>query len=114
MASRTGSSSLDLNADADKAVVRLPDAQFGAVERQPEDTQLLSRIAELPQRQLVLDFSNVKFLTSLGLAMLLTLRKQLGEGGRRLAILNLQPHVYEVFSVSRLNTVFDVHQQEAA
>ena len=34
--------------------------------------------------------------------------------GRRLAILNLQPHVYEVFSVTRLNTLFDVRQQEAA
>jgi anti-sigma B factor antagonist len=61
-----------------------------------------------------LGFSNVTFLTSLGLAMLLTLRKRLAEGGRRLAILNLQPHVYEVFSVTRLNTLFDVRQQEAA
>jgi anti-anti-sigma factor len=114
MASRTDSSPLDLDIDGDKAVVRLPGAQFGTVERQPEDAQLLSSIVELEQHQLILDFRNVRFLTSLGLAMLLTLRKQLAEGGRRLAILNLQPHVYEVFTVTRLNTLFDVRQQEAA
>jgi stage II sporulation protein AA (anti-sigma F factor antagonist) len=114
MVSRTASPSLDLNIDGDKALVRFPGAQFGTVERQPEDAQLLSNIVELQQPQLILDFSNVEFLTSLGLSMLLTLRKRLAEGGRRLAILNLQPHVYEVFSVTRLNTLFDVRQQDAA
>jgi anti-anti-sigma factor len=114
MASRTNASSLDLAIDGDKAVIRLPGAQFGAVERQPDDAQLLSSLVELQQRHLTLDFSNVEYLTSLGLAMLLTLRKRLAEGGRRLAILNLQPHVYEVFSATRLDTVFDVRQQDAA
>jgi anti-anti-sigma factor len=114
MASRADTSSLDLNIDGDTALVRLPGAQFGTWERQPEDTQALSDIAELQQRQLILDFSNVRFLTSLGLAMLLTLRRRLIERGQRLAILNLQPHVFEVFSVTRLNTLFDVRQQEAA
>ena len=114
MASRTDSSSLDLDINGDKAVVRLPGAQFGTVERQPDDAQLLSSLIELQQRHLTLDFSNVEYLTSLGLAMLLTLRKRLAEGGRRLAILNLQPHVYEVFTVTRLNTLFDVRPQEAA
>jgi anti-anti-sigma factor len=114
MASRADSSFLDLNIDGDKAVVRLRGAQFGTVEREPEDAHLLASIVELRQRHLILDFSNVEYLTSLGLAMLLTLRKRLAEGGRRLAILNLQPHVYEVFSVTRLDTVFDVRQQEAA
>ncbi len=114
MASRTDSSCLDLNIDGDKAVVRLPGAQFGTVEQQPEDSRLLADVVGLQQPQLVLDFRNVKFLTSLGLAMLLTLRKRLTEGGRKLAILNLQPHIYEVFSVTRLDTLFDVRQQEAA
>jgi anti-sigma B factor antagonist len=113
MASRADSSSLDLNIDGDQAVVRLPGAQFGTLERQTDDEHLLALIADLQQQQLVLDFSNVKFLTSLGLALLLTLRKRLAEGGRGLAILNLQPDVYEVFSVTRLNTVFDVRQLAA-
>jgi anti-anti-sigma factor len=114
MVSRAESPPFDLNIDGDKAVVRLPGAQFGTVERQPDDARLLSGIVELQQQHLILDFSNVKFLTSLGLAMLLTLRKRLADGGRRLAILNLHPHVYEVFSVTRLDTLFDVRQQEAA
>jgi anti-anti-sigma factor len=88
--------------------------QFGTLEQQPDDAQLLSNIGELQQQQLILDFSNVQFLTSHGLAMLLTLRKRLAKRGRRLVILGPQPHVYEVFSVTRLDTVFDVRQQEAA
>jgi anti-anti-sigma factor len=108
------SSSLDLNINGDKAVVRLPAAQFGAADRQSDDERLLALIVGLQQQQLMLDFSNVRFLTSLGLAMLVRLRKRLAERGRRLAILNAQPHVYEVFSVTRLDTMLDVRQQGAA
>jgi anti-anti-sigma factor len=113
MASRADSPSLDLNIDGDQAVIRLPGAQFGTVEQQPDDERLIALVADLQQPQLVLDFSNIMFLTSLGLSMLLRLRKRLVERGRGLAILNLQPHVYEVFSVTHLNTVFDVRQQAA-
>ncbi len=107
-------SSLDLDIDGDHAVVRLRGTQFGTVGREPEDAHLLASIVGLQQRHLILDFSDVNFLTSLGLALLLTLRKRLAEGGRRLALLNLQPQVYEVFSVTRLDTLFDVRQPEAA
>jgi anti-anti-sigma regulatory factor len=46
--------------------------------------------------------------------MLLKLRKRLVESGRRLVLLNLQPHIYDIFSVTHLTTVLDVRQQEAA
>jgi anti-anti-sigma factor len=112
--SRTGSSSLDLSVDGDRAIIRLQDPQFGTVDREPDDEKLLASLVELPQSQLSLDFSNVRFVASLGLAMLLRLNKQLAQGGRRLVIVNLQPHVYEVFSLTYLNTVLDVRLSEAA
>jgi anti-anti-sigma factor len=114
MASGADSSSLPVDIDGDCAVVRIPTGHFGTVDGGPADEQLLALIVELQQNQLNLDFGNVTFLTSLGLAMLLVLKKRLAESGRRLAIVNLQPHVYEVFSVTRLDTVLDVRQQEAA
>jgi anti-anti-sigma factor len=114
MLSRTGSPSFDLSVDGDRAIVRLPNPQFGTVDREPDDEQFVASLALLPQSQLSLDFSNVRFLASLGLAMLLRLHRQLSQSGRRLVITNLQPHVYEVFSVTYLNTVLDVRLREAA
>ncbi|HEX5273008.1 MAG TPA: STAS domain-containing protein [Gemmataceae bacterium] len=114
MASRTDTSTLELSLDGDRAVVLLPHPRFGTVEREAEDEHLVSLLAQLPQDQLSLDFRKVSFLTSLGLAMLITLHKRLTGQGRRLVLINLQPHVYELFSVTYLNTLLDVRLQEAA
>jgi anti-anti-sigma factor len=114
MPSPNDTSSLDLDIDGDRAVVRIPATHFGAVDGAADDERLLSLLGELAQTHLSLDFGNVTFLSSIGLALLLRLHKCRAESGRRLAVLNLQPHVYELFSVTRLNTVLDVCPQEAA
>jgi anti-sigma B factor antagonist len=56
----------------------------------------------------------VDFLSSLGLTALLTAHKHLRARGGRLTVMNVRPHVYEVFAVTRLTTVFEVCKQEAA
>jgi anti-anti-sigma factor len=114
MASGADSSSLEVTITGDRAVIRMPNSHFGMAEHQLDDEHFLALLLEVEQTQLDLDFSNVKFLTSLGLAMLLRLRRQLADTCRRLAILNLQPHVHEIFSVTCLNTILDVYPPEAA
>ena len=114
MLSRSDDPSLDVNIEGDRAVVRISAPHFGSVDGEPADARLLSLIGELDQNLLALDFGNVNFMSSLGLALLLKLHKRLAASGRRLAVLNLQPHVYELFSVTRLDTVLDVRQQGAA
>jgi anti-anti-sigma factor len=114
MSSRPETPSLDVSFEGDRAVVRMPAPHFGSVEAEAADSRLLGLVGELEQTLLALDFGDVSFMSSLGLALLLTLHKRLAESGRRLAVVNLQPHIYEVFSVTRLDTVLDVRPQEAA
>jgi anti-anti-sigma factor len=114
MASRSLDSRLTIENHGDRAVARIADAQFGAVGEEPAGDHLLSLLGDCGHPLLVLDFANVSYVSSIGLAALLRLRKQLATKGQRLAVLNVQPHVYEVFSVTRLDTVLDVRQQEAA
>jgi anti-anti-sigma factor len=105
---------LDTAVPGDRAVVRIPVPNFGAVDGEPTDEQILSLLGQTDRKVLALDFANVSFVSSIGLATLLRLRKQLAAKGQRLAVLNVQPHVYEVFTVTKLTAVLDVQQQGAA
>ena len=58
---------------------------------------------------LVVDFGNVSYLTSTALALLLRLRKELHAWGGRLALRHVSPQLYEVFEVTKLHTLFDIH-----
>jgi anti-anti-sigma factor len=114
MLSRSADPCLDIDLHADRAVVRILAPHFGALDAQPPDEELLSLLGEGGQTVLALDFGNVSFVSSDGLAILLRLHKRLSADGRRLAVFNLRPHVYEVFSVTHLDTVLDVRPLEAA
>jgi anti-anti-sigma factor len=72
--------------------------------------QLLA-LAERPgPATLLLDFANVDYVSSLLLGTLVVLRRRLRACGRRLAVLNLAPAVYEVFELTKLTLLFDVRQ----
>ncbi len=60
-------------------------------------------------RQVVLDLSNVSFLSSSGLRALLLIRKELMTLGGELRLAALQPQVYEVFTITGFTQVFNIH-----
>jgi anti-anti-sigma factor len=69
----------------------------------------LAAIAEEPGGdRLLLDFGNVRYVSSAALDALVDLHRRLLGAGRRLALCNLRPRVYEVFAVTRLDRVFSV------
>ena len=69
--------------------------------------QIFPLLETLPPGDLYLDFANVTFLTSNTLAMLLSLRKKwVGRGGQ-LFLKTLNPEVFDLFRVTRLDNVFD-------
>lgn len=51
---------------------------------------------------LLLDFTNVDFITSIELGTLISLHNKMKEAGGRLTLFNLKPKVFEVFKVTRL------------
>jgi anti-sigma B factor antagonist len=58
---------------------------------------------------LVLDFSGVDFISSVGLRVLMIAAKQVKLQQGRMAVCNLTPVVQEVFQVSRFNLVLKVY-----
>ncbi|NTV62001.1 MAG: anti-sigma factor antagonist [Oscillochloris sp.] len=60
-------------------------------------------------RFLLLDLSNVTFLSSSGLRALLLIRKELMTLGGELRLAGLQPQVHEVFALTGFTQVFAIH-----
>lgn len=60
-------------------------------------------------RYLLLDLSDVAFLSSSGLRTLLLIRKELMTLGGELRLAALQPQVYEVFTLTGFTQVFAIH-----
>jgi anti-anti-sigma factor len=66
--------------------------------------QLLGRTGGLGECHLLLDFSNVDRISSEDLGALVGLHKTMHATGGRLTLFNLSHQVYEVFTVTRLQT----------
>jgi len=64
--------------------------------------------ADLPMTGLVLDFSRVDYISSMGLRVLLMAAKQLRARNARIAVAALQPVVAEIFGIARFNHVLEV------
>ncbi len=60
-------------------------------------------------KSIVLDFSNIDYLSSAGLRCLLIVAKQQKESGGQLTICSIQDKVSEVFEVSGFSTIVDIH-----
>jgi len=100
--------------DGDKAVIRVPDKHFDPEDGQSDGQPLSRLVSDLGRYDVVLDFENVRFVGSLGLATLIALHKQLATAGRRLTLVNVCPRVYDTLALTRLTTLLNVRQQEEA
>ena len=76
--------------------------------------QLFSLVDELGRRKLILNFSNVEYLSSAALGKFITLNKKVNSAGGRLVLCNIDPQIYEVFEITKLNRLFTIHDEEQA
>jgi anti-sigma B factor antagonist len=58
--------------------------------------------------KLFLDFGGVEYLSSHILGELITLNKQVNAAGGQLVLCNIDPQIYEVFEITKLNKVFTI------
>ncbi|MEA3225613.1 MAG: STAS domain-containing protein [Planctomycetota bacterium] len=58
---------------------------------------------------LILDFGNVRFLSSAVLGLLIRISKRIYEREGRLRLCNLNPKIYEIFKITRLTKTFDIY-----
>ncbi|MFW6154608.1 MAG: STAS domain-containing protein [Planctomycetota bacterium] len=75
--------------------------------------QLEALVGQAPVPRLVLDFDNVEHMSSAALGMLITVHKKIRQRGGRLALCHVRPEIYEVFSITKLNEVFQIYANRA-
>ncbi|MBC19536.1 MAG: anti-anti-sigma factor [Planctomycetaceae bacterium] len=73
----------------------------------------LFELVEQKRAKILLNFMNVEFLSSAALGKLITLDKKLKSAKGQLKLSNIRPEIYEVFAITRLNKLFDIHDDEA-
>lgn len=61
---------------------------------------------------LLLSFKNVEHLSSAALGMLITLKKRVEENKGKLKLSDINPQIFEVFKITRLNKIFDIHPSQ--
>ena len=71
--------------------------------------ELYGLVEEAGHRKLVVDFSNVRFLSSQTLGVLLTLRKRSDAVGGHVHISGMKPDLHKVFKITKLDSFFDFH-----
>ena len=76
--------------------------------------QLFRMVDEDHCYNILLNFSNVDFLSSAALGKLITLEKKIRSHGGKLLLSNLRSEIYDtVFALTLLNRVFDIKEDEA-
>src|SRR5262249_1898640 len=71
---------------------------------------LLALAEEPSEADVLLDFGNVEYVSSALLDTLVRLHKRLLAVDRQLSVGNLDPQVFGVFAITRLDTLLDLHQ----
>ena len=64
------------------------------------------------RRRIILDFRNVDYLSSAALGKFITLNKKVAGAGGKLVLCNIDPNIYEVFEITKLNKLFNIQREE--
>jgi len=106
---------LDVSQVGDVTVVRFRDNKIIEDINIQELGQELFQLVEVENRKrLLLNFSAVDFLSSAALGKLITLDKKVKAAAGTLKLSNIRAEIYEVFSITKLNRLFDIKANEAA
>lgn len=75
--------------------------------------ELFDLIERQDRKKLLLNFTHVEFLSSAALGKLITLNKRRKAHGASLKLCGIRPDIYEVFSITKLDRLFEIHEDEA-
>jgi anti-sigma B factor antagonist len=62
-----------------------------------------------PQPKVLISFSNVDHLSSAALGTLITINNRVKSKDGQLRLANIDPQIYEVFVITKLNKLFQIH-----
>ncbi len=92
-------------------VVAFPDRNIVNNEKIERWGDELYALADVEQRsRLLLDFSNVEFLSSGALNKLVTLEKKVQRRAGAIKLCGLSPEISQIFELTRLDALFDIRR----
>ena len=77
---------------------RLDAAQVGAA------AEVLERVNE----SRIIDFQDLKYISSAGLGLLFAVQRRLVDRGHGLKLVNLSPHLREIFAIAEFDRIFEI------
>jgi len=102
---------LNVSVEGDVTVVELTDRKIlDEMSISQIGERLQGLVAKADPVKFVLDFTNVGHMSSSALGMLITLHKRIRERGGQLCLSGIQPPIYEVFVITRLNEIFEIRK----
>ena len=75
---------------------------------------IMSVIEQAERINLILDFCNVRFLSSAVLGLLIRISKKVYERDGQLRLCNINPKIYEIFKITRLTRIFDIYPKQSS
>ena len=97
----------------DVTVVRFQDRKIlDAANIQELGEELFGLVENDGKKSLLLNFSNVEFLSSAALNKLIILDKKVKAASGKIKFCSLRPEIHEVFVITRLTQLFDIKGSE--
>jgi anti-anti-sigma factor len=72
--------------------------------------EIVKILGEAHQRNVILDFQEVKFLSSAALGMLILVNKMCKEYKINLKLCNIEPDIAQIFKITGMNKVFAIYK----
>lgn len=113
MSSQPRRSRLEVEDIGDVTVVNFTDKKI--LDEQNIQTigeQLMNLVDDYGRKKLLLNFSNVDYLSSAALGKFITLKKKIDSVAGRLVLCNIKEDIYEVFEITKLHTFFNIQKEE--
>ena len=71
-------------------------------------------VEKAAEEKFVVDFSQVNYLSSSALGMLIGLQRRVMQKKGQIKLSGIRPEIMEVFRITKLDTVFDIYKDAAA
>ena len=72
--------------------------------------EITSLIDEQPSPRLLINFANVDHLSSAALGALITINNKVKQKDGQLRLAGIDPQIYEVFVITKLHQLFNIHE----
>jgi len=105
---------IEISESASVSVIRFQDQKIIDPDAIQElGLELFALIEKEERSKLVLNFSNVEFLSSAALGKLITFEKKCKRQGAELILTNISPEIFQVFAITNLDKLFQIKDSEA-